>query len=249
MIKDAIGSARRRKEREVQRTFQKTYGKWLREFKHEAVLKTKLRAPRKKSVMKDLVPIIERINLIGFEWGAIQSLKALGFNAKLRVMTKAPLDFMLTNEEVLDAIASHASDAAGYILENSVVESSRLMVETLEGGGTLNQARQKVAAYLQDDGWRSYLISNTEFGYGLGTARHNVYDRSGVEEHRWITVGDDRVRSLHLTNEGDGWIPISQEFSSGALHPGDGPSPYNCRCAEEANLSDPNLILDPWQGD
>jgi hypothetical protein len=51
---------------------------------------------------------------------------------------------------------------------------------------------------------------------------------AGLEmEKSWLTVGDDRVRTDHRANQGEGWIPLDQAFGSGDDRP---PADPGCRC-------------------
>lgn len=46
-------------------------------------------------------------------------------------------------------------------------------------------------------------------------------------EKKWLTVGDDRVRPSHRSNQAQGWINYDDNYSSGDFRP---PSDPGCRC-------------------
>jgi len=51
-----------------------------------------------------------------------------------------------------------------------------------------------------------------------------------AKQKAWLDAGDDRVRTAHVNNTGQGWIAFGDTFSDGADYPGDGTNDVNCRC-------------------
>jgi len=78
---------------------------------------------------------------------------------------------------------------------------------------------------------RSELIAVTEVGnayeHGSLIAAQDLASGGLVMEKFWSTVQDDRVEEHCRTNEGEGWIPLDQTFSSGHDRPLAHPA---CRC-------------------
>lgn len=246
MIKAAIGSERLALEQYGHNLFQREFGKWAAKYQHDWGKYRRLASVRK---------IMRRLYVMAYEWGALQTLEALGFSGKLKSLIRkksaeADVVFSLRDEEVIDAIDAHVEDVAAAVADTTTTVASQKVSDTLKEGGTLNEAREDIRNYLGESvaGWRSYLIVNTEFQAGIGRARYDMFERSGVNRHRWVTVGDDRVREIHLANEAEGWIPVGQRFSSGDLFPGD-VTPYGCRCISEADLDDPDVVLQAWNGE
>lgn len=236
LIKSAVGTERFRMEENVRAWFQPRFSDWMAGFRGlttraspdavENLTGSKRHGNRLRS-------LIETVNVVGYEWGAVQTLDSLGFRASApRLRMKAPqtLDFILTNKEILDEIRAHADEMAEHVVKTTTVQSARTFADVLETGGAINEGRNAIAAYLKDStaGWRSWLIANTEFQIGIGRARWNMFDRAGVTLKQWVTVGDDRVRETHVANEAEGWIPFRQRFSNGAMFPGDGKDDFNC---------------------
>jgi len=78
---------------------------------------------------------------------------------------------------------------------------------------------------------RAHLIAITEAGNAYEAAGRAVVDdlaAAGLTiEKKWLTVGDDRVSDGCRENEGDDWISLDSEFTSGHQHPLRFPG---CRC-------------------
>lgn len=175
--------------------------------------------------------------------GAESALEAMGYLVKAVEAT-----FTLTNEEILFQIEENARNATRSTSSSLIKSTQRQLIqEVFIDGKSVNGVIDSIA----DSGvpyWKAKQISETEYQKGLGTARHEMYGRSGVRHKRWISVGDRRVRPAHRANEDQDWIPFNDLYQNGARHVGDGPSSINCRCVEEADLSDPNILLEPWDG-
>ncbi len=88
--------------------------------------------------------------------------------------------------------------------------------------------------YQKKINYRAQLIARAEMSEGVNGAQFSDI-RSRIErgelpnamEKRWSTVGDDKVSTGCLDNEGDGWIPLDDEFNSGHERP---PRFPGCRC-------------------
>lgn len=79
---------------------------------------------------------------------------------------------------------------------------------------------------------RAHLIAITEAGNayesGGATIIQDLQDAGLRMEKHWLTVGDDRVSEGCRDNQASGWIPFSQAFPSGHMHPLRFPG---CRCS------------------
>lgn len=182
-----------------------------------------------------------------------------GIESALDVMRIAPKNiltkevgefiFELSDKELLRQSAKRNKWLTEYVTDSAISNAQeKITSEVFTGKATVFQAMQGLEATGFQE-WRAFRIVQTEIQTVIGTARHEMFDRSGVQMKRWITVGDNRVREEHLLNEAQGWIPTDTPFQNGALHPGSYPSSINCRCVEEPMLNDPKLLLEPWSGD
>lgn len=89
---------------------------------------------------------------------------------------------------------------------------------------------------------RSNMIAETELVNMLGAITILIFSKNGISRVKWITVGDERTCSICMGNEGDGWIPVGDSFSSGASHP---PAHISCRCYLEPQTKIDGKI---WRG-
>lgn len=199
--------------------------------------------------------VAERYILDAFEVGAVEALHAMGFRASGRryeaAVRKAADDivFELTDEEVLAALHERAREV-GRGLTPTMLGDFRNMVRDrmVLGDAKPEEMGREIAIAGGIPEWRGLKIARTEMGSAYNTAQFEQYHRSGVRRKSWVNVGDLRVRSGHVLNSSDGWIPMEKPFSTGAMHPGDGTDSINCRCSLQADLSDSKLVLTPWDG-
>lgn len=88
---------------------------------------------------------------------------------------------------------------------------------------------------IYNDGERRATISTNETDRAYNEARRVSYQNSGVERHRWVTQGDDRVRDSHraingtVQEIGNSFIPDGTlRFPQDPLGPAN--EVINCRC-------------------
>lgn len=89
---------------------------------------------------------------------------------------------------------------------------------------------------------RSAIIAETELVSIVGETVLLVFKNNGVKQVRWITVGDERTCQICMGNEGDGWIKISESFSSGVETT---PAHILCRCYLEPKTTNKDKV---WRG-
>ena len=188
--------------------------------------------------------------LQGFDLGittGIESLKLL----RMKAAADDEIVFELTDAELINTIRRRIR-----VLTKAGVDSVVLRALRIIGNEIFIKKRDlfQVMDELEKLGIspeRAFTIVQTEIQAALGLARHEMYKRSGVQRRKWMTVGDNRVRRGHELNEQKGWVKIGDRFPDGSKYPGDPSSPdhgINCRCVEVPDLSDPSLLLQPWEG-
>ena len=78
---------------------------------------------------------------------------------------------------------------------------------------------------------RALAISVTETGRAQNSAAFAQMEEAGVEKHRWVNSGDDKVRESHQIST---VVVLGQRFPNGLKHPLDPEGPasqvVNCRC-------------------
>jgi hypothetical protein len=203
---------------------------------------------------------------MAYEYGGITSLRSLGFRARSRrleafersTVSKAlppvvdagvVFEFGLTEEEIIFWL-EEGTLIAGAELGSVALRTARGTI--IEGLFIANLGIDEIAARIAGSvgvlDWQALRIATTEIQVAFNSAMNDQYIRSGVKKRSWLTVGDRRVRASHTLNEGEGLVPYPHPFSNGAMHPGDGPDSVNCRCTIQADLSDPRILLQPWDG-
>lgn len=192
------------------------------------------------------------------EFGGVTALQAMGFAATSRrvqqlekksVVRKAVGDvvFEITDPEIIDAIENRVIVTGARTTQAMVTDARNLIRDQVYLGSSSTQAVAKMLA--SSEGfplWYAHRIARTEAQQAFQLTMHNTYRRSGVKRTEWVTVGDRRVREEHRANEAAGPRAMGRTFPSGEEYPGQ-TSP-NCRCTLQPDLSDPNLLLEPWTG-
>jgi len=75
---------------------------------------------------------------------------------------------------------------------------------------------------------RAKLIAETELSNAIEQSRLIYFENEGFQFKKWLTVNDKMVREVHTNNQMQGFIKISQTFSSGEFRAGEKP---RCRCS------------------
>ena len=196
------------------------------------------------------------------EYGVVVGLNLLGYSASSRRVTDLEARAGRVSIRKAASVRVELSDAA-FIesLQNRVirvggrttaaaVQHVRDLIRDMVvlGGGSV----QDVQNHLENvDGFARSLaerLSRTEMHQAYSWAQYRTYQRSGIEYNYWLTVGDNRVRPQHVSNESVGSIPMGDYFPSGQRHPGEGGLSVNCRCALMPDLGKVTALLDPWTG-
>jgi len=104
---------------------------------------------------------------------------------------------------------------------------NELVATALDEGKALGSIQKAIREDFVFSPQRAENIARTETATALGQGQKQVALIEGREEKRWYTQGDELVSPECSANEGDGWIPIGDNFSSGVdtipQHP-------RCRC-------------------
>ena len=200
---------------------------------------------------------------MAYEYGAITALRSMGFAARSErletferdLVKKAPfeiedvVEFGLTDEEIIYWL-ENGTLISGSTLGVTALESARATIANSMVLGELgiDEVAEMIATSLDTTDWQALRIARTETQVAFNSAMNDQYVRSKVQRRQWITVGDNRVRPAHTANEMAGWVEMHLPFPNGAMHPGEGADSINCRCSIQADLSDPDLIIEPWEG-
>ena len=151
--------------------------------------------------------------------------------------------FRLTNQKEIEKLQTMILLMIGQI--DATTKS--WIARTIEEGINNDFSIIDIARSLRDEAshiakTRSDIIAENQAAQVSGLITNEVYLRSGVTQHRWVTAHDERTCPICMANENAGIIDIGSEFPSGALYP---PSHISCRCY---TLPVADNIEDIWIG-
>jgi len=132
----------------------------------------------------------------------VESISEDGFQAALeRVGTSGP-NFSASRPEVRDVIENIVSQAAGT--QNTFQQiASNTIQRGLEDGDDMDELVRRVASKTEEQvGFRLDRIVKTAGQGGFEIGQKNGFRQIGIEELRWLTQRDPRVRSPSV---GDKW--------------------------------------------
>jgi hypothetical protein len=200
---------------------------------------------------------------MAYEYGAITALRSMGFGARserlenyernlVKKAAFAPedvIEFGLSDEEVLFWLESGTAAGAETFTTAALTNARLIISENLVLGGMgIDETATLIGSSLDLKDYQALRIARTETQVAFNSAMNDQYVRSKVTKRQWLTVGDRRVRPAHVMNEAAGLIEYPKPFPNGAMHPGEGPDSINCRCSIQADLSDPEILIEPWDG-
>lgn len=110
---------------------------------------------------------------------------------------------------------------------------NEVVIDRINDGASLRDAIQGVKDVFRASLSRARTIARTETQIAMAASRMAQYEEEGVEEHVWVTAGDEFVRDSHRDLDGEVRI-VGEEFLPNLTRPGDPdaePSEIiNCRC-------------------
>jgi type IV secretory pathway VirJ component len=143
-------------------------------------------------------------------------------------------------------LAEDFSPAAKYLRDNSLSkltgDLAPVSVERLQDalatawdeGGDMQSMVAAVRETFEDfSETRAELIASTEGNDAYNVGRDETARALGMDEKFWETESGDPC-AVCIANEGDGWIDIDDEFSSGDKQPTAHP---NCACSTNYRIS------------
>lgn len=88
---------------------------------------------------------------------------------------------------------------------------------------------------------KAFTLARTETARVYGQTAHESMVQNQIKKRRWLTAANSPVASksppdpICLENAAQGWIPLTQPFSSGDMY---SPAHHNCRCDIAPNVDD-----------
>jgi len=138
------------------------------------------------------------------------------------------VEFRLKNEKIVSMIEQRAIDFSKII----DYTTQSWIARTVEEGISMGMNSIDIAKTLRDQStnvsyFRSDTIAEYELALQIGEMQNEVFKRSGVTHHRWITTRDERTCLECASNEEAGEVEIGDEFPSGVIYT---PGHISCRC-------------------
>lgn len=185
------------------------------------------------------------------ELGLSVALRSGGYRTKLNTRIKAKaaggtIEIRLTDREILTGMQQRAIETTQHLNKTALNAYRQALFTNVYDLGMTTEDAVQAAGQMGMSLPIAERLARTEVHAGYNNAQHSLYKRSGINRKRWRSVGDRRVRDAHRTNEAAGWVDFNAAYPDGAMYPGDGTDDVNCRCVEEADLSD--VELQPWDG-
>lgn len=208
-----------------------------------------------KAITKQLNAFLETFNKFDGKTISLPKLETFySFNAlKKDLFRFSDFGLEIAKTQNTDAIESKTENFTGYLNEMEIwienrVESILKGNQTLSGVDeeTTNQilnSIQKLYSINQNIDFikseltkqfpkiaenRAKLIAETELSNAIEQSRLVYFENEGFQFKKWLTVNDKMVREVHTNNQMQGFIKISQTFSSGEFRAGEKP---RCRCS------------------
>ncbi len=148
--------------------------------------------------------------------------------------------FDLSNPRAVAYLRNNAADLVTGINSTTRDQLRTVIADGVERGASYGEIAREISGRFDDfASARAELIATTEMGNAYAEGNmiigRDLRDAGLTMEKSWLTAGDDRVDPVCDQNEGDGWIPIDESFSSGD----DRPTAHSgCRCDVELQMSD-----------
>lgn len=158
---------------------------------------------------------------------------------------KASDTFHLTNEKLLKRVGGSVGD----FFEQIDLTTKSWIARTVEQGLLDDSSILDIAKILRNESIsvssnRADTIAEQETVMLLGEMALEVYIRSGIDAHKWVTNRDERVCLICASNEDAGEVHIGESFPNGSIST---PAHIRCRCYTLPVISD--STIDIWLGD
>lgn len=160
-------------------------------------------------------------------WAKLPDLVASELWMQAAEERSSRLDLPFDPEDIAKALDSTMSMVSS--IPDTLQERLREIIrDSYENGdGQFGFAKKIRAEFADVSKFKSEQIAVTEWNRAASTATLIGYQKQGVAQKVWYTVGDNRVCPQCEQNAADGEIPIDSAFFSGDLAP---PAHPGCRC-------------------
>ena len=165
----------------------------------------------------------EKTILLYFLWAS-----ELGGSDALNKLKVSNVNFTLVDEDGFSII----NDRSTYLLRQLDETTVSWISNIIEDGIADEFTALEIAAIIKENSpamieRRTNMVGENELMFMFNAMQTYTFLKNGIKEAKWITAGDERTCPICNGNSGDGYIPISDLFSSGHEYP---PAHIGCRC-------------------
>jgi len=171
-------------------------------------------------------------NLKKISWTFYQSVGEEAGKALVAELGADPDKFILADTPAIEIL----KDKLKKIEEINDITYAKLKDTLMEGMveiETVHELQARVREVYNFTESRSLTIARTETGQAAAPARAAAMEMLGVTRQEWTTAGDNDVRDIHASMDGE-IVDVGELFSNGLAYPcdpaGDAEEVINCRC-------------------
>lgn len=140
----------------------------------------------------------------------------------------------IMNEDLLKWAKGHAAEQVAHITDTTRDQIKRIINEGLDKGLSNAEIADSIKGLAEINSvGRARRIADTEVHNSIIKGNHQAQVDAGVKKKKWLTAGDEAVRTWHVSLNGQ-VRGINEKYSNGLMHPGDPDGPaseiVNCRC-------------------
>lgn len=135
---------------------------------------------------------------------------------------------------LMERMRAAAFEASQSTMRRLVGDVRAVLADAMQQGLGIDDAASNLRTAFE--GMRNHelvRVARTEIQGFQNLGAYETERELGIQYHRWITAGDERVRETHIDVE-DEIVAVGTRFSNGLLHPLDRSGPIeewvNCRC-------------------
>ena len=161
-----------------------------------------------------------------------QAINRFG-RATLKDIGIAPSGFSPAKPDYIRFIDDHAGNKLTGVTNETIRQVREQFIAGLVKNETPVEIRARLSKLPGFSRSRARTVAITEMGGTVNRVRSTEYAAAGIEQHRWVTSNDEKVRESHASVDLE-VRSIGEAFSNGLMRPHDPNGPadevVNCRC-------------------
>ena len=142
----------------------------------------------------------------------------------------------INNPTLVKWAREHAAEQVAHITDTTRDQIKRIIINGFDNGLSNAEIADSIKELSEINSiGRARRIADTEVHNSISFGNHQAQADAGVKKKKWLTAGDEAVRSSHSRINGE-IKKINEKFSNGLMHPGDPNGPASetvwCRCVQ-----------------